>query len=723
MKSVSLRIWSLAAALTFPFPAFAATVSDFEAGLQGWHEENPPGYERGAIAVQSAIVKAGKQALKLSATAENSLVRLNGERISITESRNLAFKGWYRLQGKGSVLEIRVRSYDANGAAMLPWQDYFQFHHLPEAAGWSQFEVPLSIHADAKAIDITLTYSGGAGEAYFDDIGIVSIPVKEVASAGYVLSGIGGAQAAFSVESPLKKIYPNSKPPQTAGKGLALSAAKGESEAIQLVIWPKKPLKNLQVKFADWQGAGKLGGKVLQARYVGNVDIKRPDSLGRSGPNPDPLFNKPPGELAPGTPQSVWVNVHVPRTAKAGNYTSRVVVSAEGLGRVTIPLTVQVYNFELPQKPTLNTLARLWNFPVEGQDGPPAARSYFRANLRDHRISGEQTIAELPIQVSPDGSVKIDWSKWDKAAPEYFDRFGLTLFNVPHVYLGNWKGFDSKTKDGRWFGLEFGSPVWKKAFGSYCKQVADHLRKQGHLKHALWQIWDEPAESHAPTIRMAADIVHSQAKDARIYVVTHLQPALFGAVDVWCVPSSVYDKALAAQRRAAGDEIWIYENLWYQIDIDETPFRLRSSPWTMYHNDVTGLEWWAVTFWETNPYIDTRQSSGKLTNGNGFLLYPDHETRTFPISTVRWEAYRDGMDDYDYLTLLAGAQDRALQKLKVKRPDLAGKVVVKSLTQNMFTGTFAAEVDVKKLVERRQKIAGYIERLQREPGFALKIGQ
>src|SRR5690606_18532112 len=121
--------------------------SDFEAGITPWNAERPQGYEHGSITVQNQSVLQGQRALRFSADKPNSVIRLVSPRIELTGARNLAFNGWYRLQGENNVLELRFRSLNAQGVYMEPWQDYFQFHRLTASEDWSEFSVPLSIHA------------------------------------------------------------------------------------------------------------------------------------------------------------------------------------------------------------------------------------------------------------------------------------------------------------------------------------------------------------------------------------------------------------------------------------------------------------------------------------------------------------------------------------------------------------------------------------------------
>ena len=60
------------------------------------------------------------------------------------------------------------------------------------------------------------------------------------------------------------------------------------------------------------------------------------------------------------------------------------------------------------------------------------------------------------------------------------------------------------------------------------------------------------------------------------------------------------------------------------------------------------MHYWAANFTEQgeNPWFD--QLDVTPCNGDGFLMYPSPKG---PVSSIRLEAIRDGVEDYDYLVL------------------------------------------------------------------------
>jgi hypothetical protein len=62
-----------------------------------------------------------------------------------------------------------------------------------------------------------------------------------------------------------------------------------------------------------------------------------------------------------------------------------------------------------------------------------------------------------------------------------------------------------------------------------------------------------------------------------------------------------------------------------------------------------------VNYWPADPWTDTVQNRSFM---RGTLLYPDPGTGE-PVSSVRWELFREGLEDYETLRLLRAACDEA----------------------------------------------------------------
>ena len=127
---------------------------------------------------------------------------------------------------------------------------------------------------------------------------------------------------------------------------------------------------------------------------------------------------------------------------------------------------------------------------------------------------------------------------------------------------------------------------------------------------------------------------------------------------------------------------------------------------------------WETLYWRAdkskleNPYDNPMSSSAAQGwdwgNGDGRLLYPPPECFKSnapvikpPIDSIRWEMIRDGIEDYEYLTILTKLVSNRSGDKYIKLLHLPAKITsLKEHTHN--------PADIK---EYREKLAQAIEKL------------
>lgn len=183
----------------------------------------------------------------------------------------------------------------------------------------------------------------------------------------------GLPQLTIWTASDAQKIRPGS-PPDPRSKSAAVSAARGEIAAWQLIVTAHlKPAQVRSIQSSPLSGAG--GASIPASRITlfreamiqvtTNSLINPQDD--RRGPWPDALVpigrDRYYGETRNGTPfnvaadsnQPVWVEIQVPRYAKPGDYTGMVTVEAAGLAPLVVPFRLHVWEFEIPLTSSLPT--------------------------------------------------------------------------------------------------------------------------------------------------------------------------------------------------------------------------------------------------------------------------------------------------------------------------------------------------------------------------------
>jgi hypothetical protein len=213
--------------------------------------------------------------------------------------------------------------------------------------------------------------------------------------------------------------------PKARSDAVLIRAAKKEAEAAQLVVRPAAALKGLVLE------AGALtasGGQTIAAQNIDILEVRyvhvtrATDKSTTPGYWPDPLPPlKKPFDLQAGKNQPFWIRVKVPRGARAGVYQGTISLRAEGF-RAAVPLKVEVYDFELPDRMTCTTAfgfspGNVWRY--QGISDPRRRHEVLEkywANYSAHHISPYDPAPLERIEVTwPD--IKPPKPKWQGGRP------------------------------------------------------------------------------------------------------------------------------------------------------------------------------------------------------------------------------------------------------------------------------------------------------------------
>jgi hypothetical protein len=182
-----------------------------------------------------------------------------------------------------------------------------------------------------------------------------------------------------------------------------------------------------------------------------------------------------------------------------------------------------------------------------------------------------------------------------------------------------------------------------------------------------------------------------------------------------------------AQLRAAGDRVWFTTD--GQMCTD-TPYCAveRLLPHYCFKYGVDAYEFWGVSWLTHDPYrfgwhayIAQSERPGhsywiRYPNGDGFLLYPGKPIgHDGPVSSIRFEQAREGVEDYEYLDLLRQRIDRAKAagadtRSAAAAMEQAGKLV----TIPNAGGRYSSKTlpDPQALYDARRALAEAIEALR-----------
>jgi len=540
--------------------------------------------------------------------------------------------------------------------------------------------------------------------------------------------------------------------PTDIAPAVELSAARNDREAAQIVLCPAKELRQLTVSASALNGpAGAIiPGENIQVFRVLYHFVQTPtDKTGVVDEWPDALLPlEKPLSLAGGKNQPFWILVYVPKEAAAGDYVGNLTFQAEGWSAV-VPLKLHVWNFSLPERNHLETAIGLhpeyilrYHRLTEEADKRRVWEMYLQ-NFAEHRISPYIPAPFDPIQVKflPDAQppcAELDFSAFDAEMDRILTRYHFTNFRLPLQGMGG----------GRWHnrqrpqlaGFADPSPQYQAMFADYVKQLEDHLRQKGWLKMAYIYWYDEPEPSDYQFVRAGMERIKKSAPGLPTMLTEQPEEKLAGPIDIWCPVSYMFDLASAKERRKLGERLWWYvccgpRAPYCTLFIDHPATELRVWLWQTWQREISGILIWAANYWTSrddffqNPYEDpmsyvhgSKPEEGQhWGNGDGRFVYPppavfedaagDKPVLQPPVSSIRWEMLREGIEDYEYLWLL-----RALlaEKRESLPPDERRRFEVllevpREITHSM-TGFTKSPIPI---YERRKAVAEAIEQLSK----------
>jgi len=498
-------------------------------------------------------------------------------------------------------------------------------------------------------------------------------------------------------------------------------AARNEQESLQLAVRSPRDVPGVQIVVDPPVGPEGFSLKDIRIEVVGYVPIDHPSSYyqtkspawhrkvptnagrgdGWAGLWPDPLLPRETTDLQANLTQPIWVTLNVPKDAPAGDYLGRVRLKASGQTLTSVPFRVHVWDFALPDE---NHVAAIYDVrfgPDRGVWGKPLDAMYpeIIRFLASRRLCPD-TIRPAPVFRRENGKITADFTDFDRAAEVYFDELKFPFAYTPwELYLFGW-GHPPKTIFGqRPYEGEppFASadrsrlrPEYKRVYQELLRLYWQHLKEKGWHRRIVLYISDEPFDHHEhirQQMKALCDMIHEVDPQIPVYSSTwkHV-PDWDGYLDIWGIGH--YGRVppeKMAELRAAEDRVWFTTD--GQMCTD-TPYCAveRLLPHYCFKYGAEAYEFWGVSWNTYDPYrfgwhsfINQSSEPGesywvRYPNGDGFLLYPGEPIgHAGPVSSIRLEQAREGVEDYEYLFLLRSRAEAA--KAAGKPADVAERAL------------------------------------------------
>lgn len=533
-------------------------------------------------------------------------------------------------------------------------------------------------------------------------------------------------EVVVKIVDPLEKIFKESTQ-FIALQDTAIPVARGEHASFQIAIRSTVNLAKLTVKASEF----KQGKEVIKIATVGLVSYVH---VGRYPPKPgidkihsltnwypDPILPLSSIDVPAYETQAIWITLPIPQDATPGLYQGAVALSGQIGGRIwkkSIPLFVQVY-------PVIIRQTRLWvtNWyngspalvhKVTGQLDKPYTPAYwhYMEILAQKMAEYRQNVAIIsPVYLTQyrrttSGAWNFDFNYFDRTV-EIFKQAGV---------IGRIEGGHIGGRQGGWLSqfvvtvpieqgdsivftsLSISNDTARNFYRQFMPALTNHLKAKGWDKIYMQHLMDEPIPENVQSYIEIASFIKQYAPELKIVEACHSRDVA-NTVQIW-VPQLDFlhqDYKFYQERAEAGDEIWFYTCLnpkgeYANRFIEQPLLKTRLLHWINFRYNIPGYLHWGFNFWrDGDPYIETTsiqtESGTILPGGDAWIVYPGKNTLH---SSIRLEAMRDGIVDYELLKMLE-------EKNPDEAKELARQVIYRFDYYDMHIGDFRAKR--KKILE------------------------
>jgi hypothetical protein len=543
------------------------------------------------------------------------------------------------------------------------------------------------------------------------------------------------------VANPLVKIRPTDS--GVHQNNAELFAARNEFEPFQIALRAEgKGVDCVDIDFSDLRSArgAAISRNNITVYFEEFIDITHPSTRDASpGLWPDALIPRTdryfherrsvfPFNLPQNRTQPLWIEIYVPPQAAPDVYSGVARISSGGEAELSVPVVLTVWAFSLPSTSTLKSsfgfngttaLKQHRGRYTNDADLYLITRLYQKAALL-HRLSTHGG-SQVPPKVKYDsGRPQIDWRSYDAEVTPFLD--GTVLSRDEPLSGAKVTSVEIRMPS------EFPNDAQRI---SYWGEWTRHFRERAWIDRLFLYLWDEPSINDLDKVLQRGRDALRADSAVRNLVTTPFTKQLEPVVGIWTPLVNCLDRKpefdnfcvegprIEVYRRQVeeGKSLWFYQSCashgcdivggdyfvgWPSYMIDAPGAANRVMQWIAWKLHVEGELYYSMNEAygrHQTPWTDLYLFGG---NGDGTLFYPGRPDRIggttdIPIESIRLKLIREGMEDYEYLALLAR---------------LAGRDVADKYADRIVHTAYDWESRPEQFLQVRREIGDTIERLK-----------
>ena len=282
-----------------------------------------------------------------------------------------------------------------------------------------------------------------------------------------------------------------------------------------------------------------------------------------------------------------------------------------------------------------------------------------------------------------------------------FKKYGFKYFESPHLLNrgsnDDWGNPELKTKLRK---RGYYSEDGKKEIDTIIRKIKSFTKKYKLENQWLQHIADEPTDVNAQCYKDVSKQIKSIYPKITIMEATNAKESLTGSIDLWCplINDFQENQDFFKKRVKEGEKILVYTCLvpggkWLNRTLDMERIRQVYFGWAGSKYNTFGYLHWGLNQYKANPFNQSvvkhpspqASSNNYLPAGDTHIIYPGKDG---PLSSLRFEAHRQGIEDYELL-----------EKLKLKNSNKH-----KRLIKKLFLNYTNYSLSINKYQRIRKKL-------------------
>lgn len=404
----------------------------------------------------------------------------------------------------------------------------------------------------------------------------------------------------------------------------------------------------------------------------------------------------------------VWFTIRTNKNIAAGHYCYPVKIELQGkkTSSQTLPLNLTVKPFSFPEKRDIDAFTCAY-FLLPEKDACRKhlweSREMAFQDLKDHYENryilhtSYMPVPEIEKDSNGKNVVKVDFSNFD---------YGLEVYKDKPFYLFVWKSGGRYLKNFAGTGYAYPSPEWNELFSSWLTQWIEHIKSKGigYDRFAMYPLDEKPAELLSVAAKTIKDV------DPKVKIFATLGFSYYSLADLKKV--SPYVDMMCISSMAKGEKLDFLKkegkHIWPENQPNPSkglpPYTMRWTMWKWYDMGLNGCEAWAYNH---------ASGPGSLWNDFDGVCQDEnfvYDGQTAPIKTTeavipskQWEAWREGLQDWQYLKILekliGECRSKKVDEAILKESESLLKLQVRNVIDNPSDASLAEKAKEKILEE------------------------